>query len=46
MASCGRLVIGLLLEVPNSNGEAIIRIISAREADPRECRIYLEQALD
>jgi uncharacterized DUF497 family protein len=26
----------------NSNGEEIIRIISAREADPRERRIYLE----
>ncbi len=26
------------------NGEEIIRIISAREADPRERRIYLEQA--
>jgi uncharacterized protein len=29
-----------------SNGEEIIRIISAREADPCERRIYLEQALD
>lgn len=28
------------------NGEEIIRIISAREADPRERRIYLEQASD
>jgi uncharacterized protein len=28
----------------NSNGEENIRIISAREADPRERRIYLEQA--
>jgi uncharacterized protein len=28
----------------NSNGEEIIRIISAREADPRERRIYLDQA--
>ena len=28
----------------NPNGEEIIRIISAREADPRERRIYLEQA--
>jgi hypothetical protein len=27
----------------NPNGEEIIRIISAREADPRERRIYLEQ---
>jgi uncharacterized DUF497 family protein len=26
------------------NGEETIRIISAREADPRERRIYLEQA--
>jgi uncharacterized protein len=26
------------------NGEEIIRIISAREADPRERRIYLDQA--
>jgi uncharacterized DUF497 family protein len=25
------------------NGEEVIRIISAREADPRERRIYLEQ---
>jgi hypothetical protein len=28
----------------NPYGEEIIRIISAREADPRERRIYLEQA--
>jgi uncharacterized DUF497 family protein len=28
----------------NQNGEEVIRIISAREADPRECRIYLEEA--
>jgi uncharacterized DUF497 family protein len=28
----------------DANGEEIIRIISAREADPRERRIYLEQA--
>ena len=28
----------------NPNGEEIIRIVSAREADPRERRIYLEQA--
>jgi uncharacterized DUF497 family protein len=27
-----------------SNGEEVIRIISAREANPRERRIYLEQA--
>ena len=26
------------------NGEEVIRIISARQADPRERRIYLEQA--
>jgi uncharacterized DUF497 family protein len=30
----------------NPNGEEVIRIISAREADPRERRIYLEQAPD
>jgi len=30
----------------NPNGEEIIRIVSAREADPRERRIYLEQALE
>ncbi len=28
----------------SKNGEEIIRIISAREANPRERRIYLEQA--
>ena len=28
------------------NGEETIRIISAREADPRERRIYLQQATD
>jgi uncharacterized DUF497 family protein len=28
------------------NGEEVIRIVSAREADPRERRIYLEQAPD
>ena len=28
----------------NPNGEEVIRIISAREADPRERRIYLEPA--
>jgi uncharacterized DUF497 family protein len=27
-----------------SNGDKVIRILSAREADPRERRIYLEQA--
>jgi uncharacterized DUF497 family protein len=30
----------------NPNGEEVIRIISAREADPHERRIYLEQAPD
>ena len=30
----------------NANGEEIIRIISAQEADPGERRIYLEQASD
>ena len=30
----------------NPNGEEIIRIIPGREADPRERRIYLEQASD
>ena len=30
----------------NPNGEEQIRIISAREADPQERRIYLEQAAD
>jgi uncharacterized protein len=28
----------------NENGEEIIRIISAREANQRECRIYIHQA--
>ncbi len=28
------------------NGEEIVRIISAREANPRERRSYLEQAVD
>ena len=28
----------------DANGEEVIRIISAREADPRERRVYLEQA--
>ena len=30
----------------NTNGEETIRIISAREADPGERRVYLEQAAD
>jgi hypothetical protein len=29
----------------NPNGEEVVRIIPAREADPRERRIYLEHAL-
>jgi uncharacterized DUF497 family protein len=37
------LVVHALRE-ENQSGEEIIRIISAREADPRERRIYLEQA--
>ena len=47
--ACDRLLgKGVLLVVPvyrgeNPNGEEVIRIISAREADPRERRIYLEQ---
>jgi len=39
------LVVHVIREV-NPNGEEIIRIISARQADPRERRIYLEQAAD
>ena len=30
----------------NPNGEDVIRIIPVRETDPRERRIYPEQALD
>jgi uncharacterized protein len=30
----------------NPNGEEVIRIVSAREADSRERRVYLEQALE
>jgi uncharacterized protein len=37
------LVVHVYLE-EDQNGEEIIRIISAREADPRERRVYLEQA--
>jgi uncharacterized DUF497 family protein len=37
------LVVHVYLE-ENQNGEEVIRIISAREADPHECRVYLEQA--
>ena len=39
------LVVHVYLE-ENPNGEEVIRIISAREADPRERRVYLEQAPD
>ena len=39
------LVVHVYLE-ENSNGEETIRIISAREADPRERRVYLEQTLN
>src|SRR5580658_9367171 len=37
------LVVHAYLE-EDSNGEEVIRIISVREADPRERRVYLEQA--
>jgi hypothetical protein len=30
----------------DKNGQEIIRIISAREADQRECRIYIQQAAE
>lgn len=39
------LVVHVYREDP-VNGEEIIRIISAREADQRERRIYLHQALE
>ncbi len=39
------LVVHAYLE-EEPNGEETIRIISAREANPRERRIYLEQAVD
>ncbi len=39
------LVVHVYLEV-EANGEETIRIISAREANPRERRIYLEQAIE
>jgi len=39
------LVVHVYVE-ENLHGEETIRIISAREADPRERRIYLEQATD
>jgi uncharacterized DUF497 family protein len=39
------LVVHVYIE-ENPNGEEVIRIISAREADPRERRVYLEQTPD
>ena len=39
------LVVHVYIE-ENSNGEEIIRIISAREANSQERRIYLEQTLE
>ena len=39
------LVVHVYIE-ENPNVEETIRIISAREADPQERRIYLEQAAD
>lgn len=39
------LVVHVYLE-EEPNGEEAIRIISAREANPRERRIYLEQATE
>jgi uncharacterized DUF497 family protein len=39
------LVVHVYIE-ENPNGEEVIRIISAREADPRERRVYLEQTSD
>jgi uncharacterized DUF497 family protein len=38
------LVVHVYLEEDPNDQEEVIRIISAREADPRERRIYLEQA--
>ena len=43
VASRVLLVLHVYLE-ENNNADEIIRIISAREADQRERRIYLEQA--
>lgn len=40
------LVVAHLYREVTSNGEEIVRIISAREAGSRERRIYLEQAPD
>jgi uncharacterized DUF497 family protein len=39
------LVVHVYIE-ESPDGEETVRIISAREADPRERRIYLEQAAD
>jgi uncharacterized DUF497 family protein len=38
------LVVVHVYREENPNGEEVIRIVSARAADPRERRIYLEQA--
>jgi uncharacterized DUF497 family protein len=38
------LVVHVYREENSNDDEEIIRIISAREADPRERRVYLEQA--
>ena len=40
------LLVAHVYREENENGEETIRIISAREADSRERRIYLEQAPD
>jgi uncharacterized DUF497 family protein len=39
------LVVHVYVE-ENPDGEEIIRIISAREADPRERSVYIEQTSD
>ena len=38
----GRLLLVVVHVVRGSNGEEIIRIISAREANKRECRLYFQ----
>jgi uncharacterized DUF497 family protein len=38
------LLVAHVYREENPNGEEVIRIISAREANPQERRIYLEQA--
>jgi len=40
------LLVAHVYREENENGEENIRIISAREADLRERRVYLEQAAD